>query len=78
VPPLTFAQEARTFRALMRHLGLERVHVVQRQKLLLEWLPNVEPFVRQGAGHLLHLQNAGGMAAGLAAFFERHSFGVAA
>lgn len=28
VPPLTFAQEARNFRALMHHLGLERVHVV--------------------------------------------------
>ena len=26
--PLTFAQEARNFRALMHHLGLERVHLV--------------------------------------------------
>lgn len=50
----------------------------QRQKLLLEWLPNVEPFVLPGAGHLLHLQNASGMAEGLAAFFARHSLGVAA
>jgi pimeloyl-ACP methyl ester carboxylesterase len=49
----------------------------QRQKLLLEWLPNVEPFVLPGAGHLLHLQNASGMAAGLAAFFARHSVGIA-
>src|SRR5262245_15311384 len=44
----------------------------QRQKLLLEWLPNVEPFVLAGAGHLLHLQNPSGMADGLAAFFARH------
>jgi 3-oxoadipate enol-lactonase len=50
----------------------------QRQKLLLEWLPNVTPFVLLGAGHLLHLQNPEGMAEGLAAFFARHSFGVAA
>ena len=28
VPPLTFAQEARNFRALMRHLGIERAHIV--------------------------------------------------
>ena len=33
----------------------------QRQKLLLEWLPNVEPFLLARAGHLLHLQNPGGM-----------------
>ncbi len=44
----------------------------QRQKLLLEWLPNVEPFVLSGAGHLLHLQNPSGMADGLATFFARH------
>jgi pimeloyl-ACP methyl ester carboxylesterase len=44
----------------------------QRQTLLLEWLPNVEPFVLAGAGHLLHLQNPSGMANGLAAFFARH------
>ncbi|HET7154103.1 MAG TPA: alpha/beta hydrolase [Hyphomicrobiaceae bacterium] len=44
----------------------------QRQKLLLEWLPNVEPFVLTGAGHLLHLENPGGLAEGLAGFFGRH------
>lgn len=49
----------------------------QRQKLLLEWLPNVEPFVLPGAGHLLHLENPGGMANGLAGFFARHQFGAA-
>jgi pimeloyl-ACP methyl ester carboxylesterase len=44
----------------------------QRQKLILEWLPNVEQFVLPGAGHLLHLQNATAMAEGLAAFIARH------
>jgi pimeloyl-ACP methyl ester carboxylesterase len=50
----------------------------QRQKLLLEWLPNVEPFVLADAGHLLHLQNPSGMANALAAFFARHPLGGAA
>jgi pimeloyl-ACP methyl ester carboxylesterase len=49
----------------------------QRQKLLLQWLPNVEPFVLAGAGHLLHLQNPSGMASCLAAFFARHPLGEA-
>ena len=44
----------------------------QRQKLLLDWLPNVQPFVLADAGHLLHLENPGGLAEGLAAFFARH------
>src|SRR4030095_9360618 len=48
------------------------VRFQQRQKLLLQCLPNVEPFLLARAGHLLHLQNPGGMASGLAAFFERH------
>jgi hypothetical protein len=47
-------------------------------KLLLEWLPNVEPFVLSDAGHLLHLQNPSEMAAGLASFFARHSLGLTA
>jgi pimeloyl-ACP methyl ester carboxylesterase len=50
----------------------------ERHALLLEWLPNVEPFVLPGAGHLLHLQNPAGMATGLAAFFARHPIGGAA
>jgi pimeloyl-ACP methyl ester carboxylesterase len=44
----------------------------RRQELLLEWLPNVEPFVLEGAGHLLHIENPRGMAERLAAFFDRH------
>ena len=49
----------------------------QRQKLLLEWLPNVEPFVLKDAGHLLHLENPGGLAEALAGFFARHPIGAA-
>lgn len=49
----------------------------ERQKLLLEWLPNVEPFELPRAGHLLHLQNPRGMAEGLAAFLARHPLGAA-
>jgi pimeloyl-ACP methyl ester carboxylesterase len=44
----------------------------KRQELLLAWLPNVEAFVLPNATHMLHAQNPGGMAQGLAAFFARH------
>jgi pimeloyl-ACP methyl ester carboxylesterase len=44
----------------------------QRHALLMAWLPDAEPFTLPGATHLLHLQNPGGMAAALVAFFERH------
>ena len=44
----------------------------ERRELLLSWLPNVESFELAGATHLLHVQNARGMAEGLAAFFARH------
>jgi len=43
----------------------------ERQALLLAWLPDVEPFVLDGATHLLHVQNPGGMARALAAFVAR-------
>jgi len=48
----------------------------QRQRLLLEWLPNVEPSVLPNAGHLLHLENGAGMTQALASFFARHSLAV--
>ena len=48
----------------------------QRQELLLEWLPDVEPFVLANAGHLLHLENRRGLADALAAFFARHPIGA--
>lgn len=44
----------------------------ERLELLLSWLPNVEPFDLPNATHLLHLQNAQGMAEGLASFYARH------
>jgi pimeloyl-ACP methyl ester carboxylesterase len=47
----------------------------QRHELLLAWLPDVEPFVLPDATHLLHVQNPGGMAEGLAAFIARHPLG---
>jgi pimeloyl-ACP methyl ester carboxylesterase len=44
----------------------------ERRELLRSWLPDVEPFELPGATHLLHLQNAEGMAEALASFFARH------
>ena len=44
----------------------------ERMELLRSWLPNAEAFTLPGATHLLHLQNARGMAEGLASFFARH------
>jgi pimeloyl-ACP methyl ester carboxylesterase len=44
----------------------------ERRELLLTWLPNVEPFILPEATHLLQVQNPGGMAEALAAFFARH------
>jgi pimeloyl-ACP methyl ester carboxylesterase len=45
----------------------------QRQQLLLDWLPVVEPYMLSNAGHLLHLDNGRDMAQALAAFFDRHA-----
>jgi pimeloyl-ACP methyl ester carboxylesterase len=44
----------------------------ERRELLLSWLPNVESFELPGATHLLHVQDARGMAEALASFFARH------
>jgi pimeloyl-ACP methyl ester carboxylesterase len=43
----------------------------ERRELLLSWLPNLEPFELPGPTHLLHLQNAEGMAEALASLFAR-------
>jgi 3-oxoadipate enol-lactonase len=68
------AEARRVVQPVLAVIGAETdSRFCERQKLLLEWLPNVESFVLPGAGHLLHLQNSSGMAAGLAAFFKRHS-----
>jgi pimeloyl-ACP methyl ester carboxylesterase len=50
----------------------------ERHELLLSWLPNVEPYELLDATHLLHLQNARGMAEGLASFFARHRIAASA
>ena len=73
------SQEARRIRQPVLAVvgGESDLRFFQRQKLLLNWLPNVEPFVLPAAGHLLHLQNPSGMAARLADFFARHSFKIA-
>jgi pimeloyl-ACP methyl ester carboxylesterase len=44
----------------------------QRQDLLTAWLGAAEPFLLDGATHMLHLQNTRGMAERLAAFVADH------
>jgi pimeloyl-ACP methyl ester carboxylesterase len=44
----------------------------ERCDLLLSWLPNAEPYELRDASHLLHFENAAGLAEALAAFFARH------
>jgi pimeloyl-ACP methyl ester carboxylesterase len=50
----------------------------QRHELLLDWLPDVEPFVLHNAGHLLFFENRFDLARGMAHFFARHPIGVPA
>jgi pimeloyl-ACP methyl ester carboxylesterase len=44
----------------------------ERQKLLLDWLPNAEPLDLLGISHLLHLQDPAAVAEPLVGFFARH------
>ena len=44
----------------------------ERQKLLLQWLPNAEPLDLPGLTHLLHGQDPTAVAEGLAGFFACH------
>jgi pimeloyl-ACP methyl ester carboxylesterase len=44
----------------------------ERQKLLLQWLPNAEPLDLPGLTHLLHAQDPATVAGGLVGFFARH------
>ena len=37
-----------------------------------QWLPNAEPFVLEGATHMLHWEDPEGVAAGLLEFLARH------
>jgi pimeloyl-ACP methyl ester carboxylesterase len=48
----------------------------ERVELLRSWLPNIDSFVLPGATHLLHLQDADGVAEGLASFHARHPLTV--
>jgi pimeloyl-ACP methyl ester carboxylesterase len=65
--------------AVVGALSLERNPIWgERQRLLLDWLPNVEPFVLPRAAHLLEVENPRGLADGLAAFFGRHPLTVPA
>jgi pimeloyl-ACP methyl ester carboxylesterase len=43
----------------------------ERLRLLVSWLPKVEPF-ELPATHLLHLQNPRGMAEALISFYAQH------
>ena len=42
----------------------------QRQDMLTTWMSHAEPFVLDGATHMLHLENARGLAERLGAFFD--------
>ena len=46
--------------------------LAERQKLLLDWLPNAEPLDLPGLTHLLHVQDPAAVADGLTGFFARH------
>ena len=67
------AQAARIKQPVLLVMG-GRSHEVspvwqQRQDLLIAGLGNAEPFVLDGATHMLHLENARGLAERLGAFF---------
>ena len=48
----------------------------ERHELLLDWLPNVEPFILADAGHLLQVENPKGMADRLGSFWAHHPIPV--
>jgi pimeloyl-ACP methyl ester carboxylesterase len=48
----------------------------ERQQLLLDWLPNAEPFVLPGSTHLLQVENPRDVADRLAAFLADHAMTV--
>lgn len=67
------ARIAQPVLAVVGALSLERSPIWgERQQVLLDWLPNVEPFVLPLATHLLEVENPRGLAEGLSAFFARH------
>jgi pimeloyl-ACP methyl ester carboxylesterase len=57
-------------------LGSESAPIfAETHELLNQWLPNAEPFVLEGAAHMLQMEEPDGMAAGLLAFLARHPMG---
>jgi hypothetical protein len=65
--------DARRIRQLVAVLGTASPPMfAERQKLLLQWLPNAEPLDLPGLTHLLHGQNPTAVAEGLAGFFARY------
>jgi pimeloyl-ACP methyl ester carboxylesterase len=74
----TFTQEeaARISQPVLAVLGADSNAVLpgfgEGHQLLLEWFPQAKPFVLPRATHLLQVQNPGGMARGLAAFFAEN------
>jgi pimeloyl-ACP methyl ester carboxylesterase len=47
----------------------------ETHELLNQWLPNAEPFVLEGATHMLQWEDPDGVAAGLLAFLASHPMG---
>jgi pimeloyl-ACP methyl ester carboxylesterase len=71
----SFAQDdaARVTQPALAVLGVNTAATFpERRELLLDWLPNVEPFDLPDATHLLHAQNPRGLAEGLTAFYARN------
>jgi pimeloyl-ACP methyl ester carboxylesterase len=46
--------------------------LIERQNMLVTWLPMATPFVLADATHLLHVENPRRMAEALAGFFQHH------
>ena len=68
----TEAEASRITQPVLAVLGEQTNPIFgERRELLLEWLPNAEPFELAGATHLLHVENPRGLAESLADFFAR-------
>ena len=69
-------QAAKITQPALTVLGSETAPLYsETHELLNQWLPNAEPFVLEGATHMLHWEDPDGMAAGLLAFLARHPMG---
>jgi pimeloyl-ACP methyl ester carboxylesterase len=69
-------QAAKITQPALTVLGSETAPLYsETHELLNQWLPNAEPFVLEGATHMLHWEDPDGVAAGLLAFLARHPMG---